>query len=129
MILHTLSVDSHSFKRNGSLALTQKLGSGREIWKQPQSKDARNNGECTKDKKDVHPPWQSGGDVADGIPDQPTQFRTGHAVSNDSDDNSPSKHGCDTIGAVICFQSQWLFFRCVPHAHQEHETGVDDCFD
>ena len=47
----------------------------------------------------------------------------------DSVADQTSKHGSNTVCAVIDLETKWLFGRGIPHAHDEYESGIDGSLD
>jgi hypothetical protein len=70
MILDALPIGGHPLHGDGALTLVQEFGGRRQVRQHNQRPDARHDGDRTKDDEDVHPPGQTGGDMADGVADQ-----------------------------------------------------------
>ena len=83
----------------------------RAVGEEKKGYDTPGCGYRAEDYEDVLPFLQAGVDVPYGIADE------------------PAEHGCDADGGVVCFQTKRLFVGCVPHGHEEHETGVDGAFE
>lgn len=43
--------------------------------------------------------------------------------------NQATKHGRNTVGAVVDLEAERLLLGCIPHGHDQHESRVDGSFD
>lgn len=69
VVLDSLSVDGDAFDGNGSFALGEESCCGGEIGQPDDGDDSGGYGEGAEDDEDVHPAFEAGCDVADGVAD------------------------------------------------------------
>ena len=98
-VLYALAVSGHALDGDDALTLGEEVCGCGEVGEEEDRGDAHEHAGGSEDQEDVHPPWQARFDVSDCIPDE------------------ASKHRCDAIGAVVRFESQWLFSGGIPPAN------------
>jgi aspartate-semialdehyde dehydrogenase len=97
-VLDSLSISSHPLHSNISFSFGQEFGGGRYIGKEKENHDAPHDADAAEYDEDVHPAFEgAGGDVADCVAEE------------------AADHGCDAVGAVVCFEAEGLFGGGPPH--------------
>lgn len=111
VIFDSLAVRCYAGNGDDTFGRREEFGCGRKIREKNKGDYAPEDGDGSEDQEDVHPFWETGGDVSDSVADE------------------TAKHGCDAVSTVVGFKAKGLLSGGVPHGHQEDKSRVYGCFD
>jgi hypothetical protein len=98
-VLDSLSVGSHTLHSDISFSFGQEFCGRWYIGEEEENDDTPDDADAAEDDEDIHPAFEgAGGNVSNCVAQEATD------------------HGCDAIGAVVCFEAEGLFSRGPPHA-------------
>jgi hypothetical protein len=111
VVLDALTIPRDAVHGDEPFARGEEFGGRGKIREDEQTDNTPSHADRAKDQEDILPLCQTRIDMPHRMPNQ-----------------SP-EHGCETVGAVVGFETEGLLCRGVPDGHHEDKSRVDGCFD